>query len=110
VARRSGSSDERNASKRRIALTSAYLNVVRPGISLSTRTMLADSILALIDNKDRSVLRKQITDAQAVEMVWRHSQCVRNQTGRCPLLIFGRQLADELNEFFAPEERSGDAS
>jgi hypothetical protein len=34
----------------------------------------------------------------------RHSQCALNQTGRCPLLVFGRQLAEEINEFFAEEE------
>lgn len=84
-------------------MTVAYLKVVLPSIDQSTRTRLLDSILVLIDNKNHSVPRKQITDAQAVEMVWRHSQCVRNQTGRCPLLVFGRQLADEINEFFREE-------
>jgi hypothetical protein len=68
-----------------------------------------DSILALIDGEDRRLRQNKITDGQAVEMVWRNSQCVLNQTGKCPLLVFGRQIADELNEFFAPEERSGDA-
>lgn len=48
--------------------------------------------------------RRRITDAQVVEMVWSHSQCVKNQTGHCPLLVFGRQLADELNAFFWEEE------
>jgi len=37
-------------------------------------------------------------------MVWRNSQCIHNQTGRCPLLVFGRQLAEEINEFFREEE------
>ena len=48
--------------------------------------------------------RRRITDAQVVEMVWVHSQCVKNQTGHCPLLVFGRQLADELNRFFWEED------
>jgi hypothetical protein len=90
--------------QRRIALTVAYLKVACPGINQSARTKLADSILSLIDGKNPSVQRKQITDAQAVEIVWRHSQCVLNQTGRCPLLVFGRQLAEEITEFFAEEE------
>ena len=60
-------------------------------------------ILALIDGEDRRLPQKKITDAQAVEMVWRHSQCVLNQTGRCPPLVFGRQLAEEINEFFTAE-------
>ena len=96
--------DEFNAAQRRIALTGAYLKVVCPGINQSTRTKLADSILSLIDGKNPSVQRKQFTDAQAVEMVWRHSQCVLNQTGKCPLLVFGKQLAEEINEFFREDE------
>ena len=97
-------SHEISAAQRRMALTLAYLRVMCPSIDQSNRTRLVDSILALIDGKDRSVPRKQITDAQAVELMWRHSQCVRNQTGRCPLLVFGRQLAEEINAFFAEEE------
>jgi hypothetical protein len=54
----------------------------------------------MINGEERMLPQKKITDAYAVEMVWRHSQCVLNQTGRCPLLVFGRQLADEINEFF----------
>jgi hypothetical protein len=48
--------------------------------------------------------RKRITDAQIVELVWAHSQCIHTQRGKCPLLIFGRQLADALNEFFWEED------
>jgi hypothetical protein len=93
-----------NAAHRRVALTSAYLKVICPEIDGSTRTKLVGSILSLIDRRDRPLCRNQITDAQAVEMVWRHSQCVRNQCGRCPLLVFGRQLADEVNSYFSEEE------
>jgi hypothetical protein len=39
-----------------------------------------------------------------VELVWAHSQCVHTQKGKCPLLIFGKQLADALNEFFWEED------
>ena len=47
---------------------------------------------------------KRITDAQIVELVWAHSQCIHTRTGKCPLLIFGKQLADALNEFFWEED------
>ena len=47
--------------------------------------------------------KRRITDAQVVELVWAHSQCVHSQTGKCPLLIFGKQLAEALNEFFWEE-------
>jgi hypothetical protein len=101
--------NEVNTLQRRIALTRVYLRMACPGIDQSTRTKLADSILALIDDQDLAVPQRRITDAQVVETVCRNSQCIRNQTGMCPLLVFGRQLAEEINEFFASEERSGDA-
>jgi hypothetical protein len=104
VASRRHAENETNAAQRRIALTSAYLKVICPAIDRRKRAKLVDSILALIDGEDQRLLRKKITDAQVVEMVWRHSQCVHNQTGRCPLLIFGEQLAEEINEFFSEEE------
>jgi hypothetical protein len=75
-----------------------------PDLDHSARARLADTILALIDGRGRLVPRQQIADAQVVEMVWRHSQCVRNQSGRCPLLIFGGQLAEEVNAYFNEEE------
>jgi hypothetical protein len=106
--RRNRLENEINPAQRRIALTLAYLKVVCPGIDLSTRRRLVDSILALVDGEDRRFPERKIADPQVVEMVWRHSQCVLNQTGRCPLLVFGRELADELNEFFTQEKRSGD--
>lgn len=104
MASRKHAENEPNAAQRRAALTSAYLKVICPGINRSTRKSLADSILALIDGEDRRLPQNRITDGQAVEMVWRHSQCVLNQAGRCPLLIFGKQLAEEINEFFMGEE------
>ena len=90
--------------RRRIALTWVYLKMACPHIENSSRAKLANSILELIDGKDSAIPQNKITDAHAVEMVWRHSQCVLNQTSKCPLLVFGRQLAEEINEFFAEEE------
>jgi hypothetical protein len=103
VARCKHSENEGNPAQRRVALTRVYLKMACPDSDHSTRTKLADSILALIDGEDRRLPQKEIADAQIVEMVWRHSQCVRNQTGKCPLLLFGRQLAEEINEFFNEE-------
>ena len=97
-------SHEIKAAQRRVALTRVYLRMACPGIDQRARARLVDSIVALIDGEDPAMPLRRITDAQAVEMVWRNSQCVRNQTGRCPLLVFGRQLAEEINEFFAEEE------
>ena len=104
MAKHSAPSHQINAVQRRIALTSAYLKVICPGIDRSKRSKLAGSILALIADQDSTTPQRKITDAQVVEMVWRQSQCVLNQTGRCPLLIFGEQLAEEINEYFAGDE------
>jgi hypothetical protein len=90
--------------KRRFALTRVYLKMTCPDLDQTTRTELANSILALMDGEDCAMPQRRITDAQVVEMVWRHSQCIHNQTGRCPLLVFGRQLGEEINEFFKEDE------
>jgi hypothetical protein len=104
VGKRKHPDNEINPAHSRVALTRVYLKMACPDIDPGTRTKLADSILALIEGDDRRLPQKQITDAQVVEMVWRNSQCVHNQMGKCPLLIFGKQLAEEINEFFGEEE------
>jgi hypothetical protein len=89
---------------RRITTVLACLSILCPDADLHSKRKLARQILALVDGHDRTVPQRTITDAQVVEMVWRHSQCVLNQTGRCPLLVFGRQLSEEINEFFTDDE------
>ncbi len=64
------------------------------------RRQLATEILALVHREDRIIPQRTITPAAAYEMFTRNSQCVLNQTGRCPLLVFTKQLCEELNEFF----------
>jgi hypothetical protein len=44
--------------------------------------------------------RRRITPAQVLELVWGNSQCIKDRVGHCPLLIFDKQLADALNQFF----------
>jgi hypothetical protein len=75
--------------------------VLRPDLEGKELKKLARKILALGD--DEAGLR-QITGTECVELIWANSQCVKNQTGHCPLLIFGRQLAHELNQFFHGED------
>jgi hypothetical protein len=104
LARRKHSENEHNPAQGRAALTRVYLRMACPEADNSTRAKLANSILALIEGDDRKFPQRGITDAQVVEAVWRNSQCVRNETGRCPLLIFGEQLAEEINEYFAGDE------
>ena len=61
---------------------------------------LASKILTVVHGIDRQVPQKMITPAVLYEMFVRNSQCVLNQTGRCPLLVFTKQLCQELNSFF----------
>jgi hypothetical protein len=57
-------------------------------------------ILALGSGEERPTPRKTITPAAVYEMITRNSQCVLNQTGRCPLVVFSQQFCEELNSFF----------
>jgi hypothetical protein len=61
---------------------------------------LAQAILDLGKEENRETPRIQINEAQACEAVWSNSQCIPAAWDKCPLLIFGKQLADELNYFF----------
>jgi hypothetical protein len=92
------------SSQRRITTVLACLNILCPSADLHSKRKLAKQILTLVDGHDRTLPQRTITDAQAVEMVWRHSQCIHNQRGKCPLLVFGGQLAEEINEFFKDGE------
>ncbi len=92
------------SAQRRITAALACLNVLCPDADLYSKRKLANRILALVDGHDGTLPQPRIADAQVVEMVWRHSQCVHNQRGKCPLLVFGRQLAEEINEFFAEDK------
>jgi hypothetical protein len=88
--------------ERRIALTRVYLKMTCPDLDQNTRTVLGDSIIALLDGEyRRSWQGRKITDAAVDEMVWRNMQCINH---RCPMLLFGKKLADELNEFFLEED------
>jgi len=78
--------------------------VLRPDLDTRGLKKLAKAILSLgagDANEGRSPPQIEINDAQVTEMVWCHSQCIEPH---CPLLIFGKQLADELNEFFDGDE------
>jgi hypothetical protein len=91
----------RASAQRRVVAVFACLNILCPTADRGTRRQLANKILTLVHGNDPSILpRKTITPAMVYEMITRNSQCVLNQTGRCPLLVFSQQLCEELNEFF----------
>jgi hypothetical protein len=72
------------------------VNALCPGLDPSSKRLMVNQILTLGEGMDRPIPRRQITESQVTEMVWRNMQCIHH---RCPMLLFGEQLADELNEF-----------
>jgi hypothetical protein len=75
-----------------------------PQLDAKTKRKMVKAILSLVRENEGPAPRRQITGAQCVELVWSNSQCIHSQTGKCPLLIFGEQLAKQLNTFFAEDE------
>jgi hypothetical protein len=79
--------------------------VLRPDLDAKNTKKLAQAILSLGNDEDPSLPKKtQINDAQVCDVIRAHSQCVMAARDKCPLLIFGKQLADELNQFFHGED------
>jgi len=79
------------------------VNVLCPGADPRTKRKLANQILSLANDKGRSTARRKITPQSVHEMVARNSQCVYERAGKCPLLVFSEQLAEEINLFFGEE-------
>ena len=86
--------------QRRVVAVLECLKVLCPSADIRTRRDLATQILTLVRGQDRPVPHKTISPAAVYEMFTRNSQCVLNQMGRCPLLVFTKQLCEELNEYF----------
>jgi hypothetical protein len=86
--------------QRRVVAVLACLKVLCSSADPRSKRKLANEILTLVRSEDRLIPEKMITPAAVYEMITRNSQCVLNQTGRCPLLVFSQQLCEELNEFF----------
>jgi hypothetical protein len=59
--------------------------------------------VSLVRGEERPIPQKTISPAAVYEMFTRNSQCVLDQTGRCPLLVLTKQLCEELNEFFTDD-------
>jgi hypothetical protein len=74
--------------------------VLRPDLDARGTKKLATAILSLGESEDLPMPKRQITDAQVSGFVWANMQCIYH---KCPLLIFGNQLSDEINAFFNEE-------
>jgi hypothetical protein len=69
---------------------------------LPDRKALAAKVLDLCRGEiPEAAKRIEISSAQVQELVWRNSQCANRY---CSMLLFSRELAEELNEFFRPED------
>ncbi len=87
---------------RRVEAVWACLGVLCPDLPLVERKALAETVLDLTRGKrPEAAKRIEISPAQVQEIVWRNSQCANRY---CSMLLFSRELADELNEFFRQEE------
>jgi len=76
-------------------------NVLRPDLDEAGKRKLANDILTLGDTQDRTMLKRRITSAAVEEMFFRQSQCIHP---KCPMLLFSKQLAEELNVYFGEED------
>ena len=87
---------------RRVEAVWTCVTALCPDLSLPDRKTIAEIVLDLCHGEDQEVAMKiEITPAQVQEIVWRNSQCANHH---CSMLLFSRELAEELNEFFWPEE------
>lgn len=77
---------------------------MNPQLDAKATRKMVKAIPRVVHGKEEPAPRRQISGAQCVELVWSNSQCVHSRTGKCPLLIFGEQLAQQLNTFFAEDE------
>jgi len=87
---------------RRVEAVWTCLGVLCPDLPLTERKTLAEKVLDLSRGEwPPAAKRIEITPAQVQEIVWRTSQCANRY---CSMLLFSREMADALNEFFWPEE------
>jgi hypothetical protein len=83
---------------RRVEVVWACVNVLRPDLPLENRKALAERFLDLGREDYRPPAPIRISPAQVQETVWRNSQCANRH---CSIVLFSRELADEINEFFS---------
>ena len=91
----------RLAARQRVEAVWTCLDVLCPDMALESKKVLAEKVLDMSRGRDEKPPRIMITPAQVSSIVWPNSQCVNT---RCPMVLFTREIAEELNEFFKPEE------
>ena len=92
----------RELAARRVEAVWTCIGILCPDLVLSDKKDLATKMLDLCRGESPEVAKRiEITPAQVQELVWRHSQCANRY---CSMVLFSREMAEELNEFFSPEE------
>jgi len=88
---------------RRVESVWNCLSVLRPEMPLPDRKVLAEKVLDMCSDRlvPPPAPKITISPAQVSEIVWRTSQCANRY---CSMVLFSQEMADELNEFFSPEE------
>ena len=89
------------AARQRVEAVWTCLDVLCPNMALKAKNVLAEKVLDLSRGEDHKPPRIMITPAQVASIVWPNSQCANRY---CSMVLFTREIAEELNEFFKPEE------
>ncbi len=79
------------------------VSILAPDLKGEAKLNMARRVLTVVDGKDRSQPSspaQRITPAQVEEIVWANIQCINPH---CPMLLYSRQIAEELNEFLSQE-------
>ena len=62
---------------------------------------MGDKVVCITEGREkRRTEPERITPEALMELIQRHSSCVHDQQGRCPLFMFTQGMAWELNVFF----------
>jgi hypothetical protein len=89
------------AARQRVDAVWTCLDVLCPDMALEAKKVLGERILDLSRGEDQKPPRIMITPAQVSSIVWPNTRCINPH---CPMLLFSKEIADELNEFFKGEE------
>ena len=89
------------AARQRVEAVWACLEVLCPDLALEAKKVIARKALNLTREEERKPPRIMITPAQVASIVWPNSQCANRY---CSMVLFTNEIADELNEFFKPED------
>jgi hypothetical protein len=99
------SAEERAAIKlaahQRVEAVWACLGVLCPDLTPQAKKELAEKVFELSRGKDQKPPQIKITPAQVTSIIWGNMQCINP---RCPMVLFTREIAEELNELFNGEE------